>query len=593
MVGSKDYPFNLGDYTRAISTRSEEAQRWFDHGLNWCFGFNHEEGMKCFQNALKADPECVMAHWGIAYASGPFYNLLWHEMGEWEAAMVVALAHSHLMQARAFAARATLTENRLVAALAERFEVQPPALRADFDRCDLNYAEAMRQMYKDFPEDPDVAALLVEALITRTPRRLWDMKTGEVAAGTDTTEALEICEKSIGDAERTGKSPHPAMIHLHIHVLEMSHMPERAMRSADTLRTLCPDAGHMNHMPGHIYLLCGDYEKAKLASEAAIKADDIYAQWAGSMNFYITARCHDIHLMMYTCMLLGQYEPAMAAAEKMKSILSRDILTIPDRPEMAMRTEGYYAMAVHVPVRFGKWQEIIDTPAPDEPQLFPVTMAMHHYARGVAYAALGSVPEAEQERILFHKSRDRVPLGRRLLNNTAVDILAIAENMLDGEIAYRKGDYDEAFTHLREAVEFDECLNYCEPWAWMHPPRHALGALLLEQGRAAEAEQVYREDLGIAGALQRCSQHRDNIWALHGLVECLKARGDMEELVAVSAKLEKAKLLTDIPVASSCMCATSRYKWLELNKNSNYAYESKFLFRNRTQRSIKPVYSPV
>ncbi|TGJ66015.1 hypothetical protein EYR41_009944 [Orbilia oligospora] len=554
MAGSNNYPFNLGDYTREISTGSEEAQHWFNHGLNWCFGFNHEEGMACFQNALEADPKCVMAHWGIAYASGPFYNLLWCEMGELEAAMAVTLAHSHLAQANALAARATPTENRLIAALAKRFELRPPALPADYDRCEINYVKAMREVQKDFPEDQDVAALFVEALITRTPRRLWDMKTGEVAAGADTIEALEICEKSIDDAERAGTTPHPAIIHLHIHLLEMSHMPERAMQSADRLRTLCPDAGHMNHMPGHIYLLCGEYEKAKLASEAAIKADDIYSQWAGSVNFYVAARCHHIHLMMYTCMFLGQYEPARAAAEKMKSIVSRDILTVPDRPEMVMRAEGYYAMAIHMPVRFGKWKDIIDTPAPDDPHLFPVSTVMHHYARGVAYAALKKTSEAERERILFHETRSRVPPGRRLLNNTAVDILAIAELMLDGEIAYRKGDYDEAFVHLRKAVEIDENLNYCEPWAWMHPPRHALGALLLEQGHSTEAEQVYREDLGICGTLQRCSQHRDNIWALHGLVECLQARGDTEELAIISEKLEKARLLADTIITSSCMC---------------------------------------
>ncbi len=329
-------------------------------------------------------------------------------------------------------------------------------------------------------------ALFAEALITRTPRRLWDVKTGRPASRSDAVEAIAVCERSIALADATGRPQHPAIAHVLIHALEMSNEPERAMASADTLATLCPDAGHMNHMPAHIYALCGEYEKARIASEKAVRADDAYADYAGSpINFYVTARCHDIHLLMFACMFLGQYRRALAAAEKMQRIITRDILTVPDRPKLATMTEGYFNMKMHVPVRFGRWREIVDAPLPDDPQLFLVSTALHRYAsyaRGVAHAAMKNIAEAERERTLFHESLGRIPPSRRFLSNPVLAMLAVGEKMLDGELEYHRGNHDAAFEHLRESVRRDDNLSYTEPWAWMHPPRHALAALLLEQG---------------------------------------------------------------------------------------------------------------
>jgi tetratricopeptide (TPR) repeat protein len=554
---AENYPFNLGRHTRTVSTHSDEAQRWFDFGLNWCFGFNHEEAVKCFQKALNADPNCVMAHWGAAYASGPFYNLVWRDFGKREAAVAIARAHAHISQAQTLTTHATTVENRLVTALAARFQAPHPVPPADYDHWDDDYAAAMRLVHRDFPNNHDVMALSVEALITRTPCRLWDVKTGQPAAGADTIEALAICEKSIALADAAGVAQHPAILHFHIHVLEMSHTPERALPSADVLATLCPDAGHLSHMPAHIYVICGEYEKARIASERAIRADDAYVDYAGSTNFYVTACCHNIHMMMYICMFLGQYEPAMAAVEKMQRVLTRDILAVQDRPKLAMLTEGFYAMTIHVLVRFGRWQDIIGTPLPDDPQLFLLTTAMHHYARGVAYASIKNIPQAEQERALFHKSLSRIPPERLFLNDPALTMLAVGEKMLDGEIAYHKGAHDEAYANLRDSVQRDDNLSYTEPWAWMHPPRHALAALLLEQGHVAEAEQVYRDDLGLSEELQRCSQRPNNVWALHGLVECLKRRGDTDELPALQQYLARAMQIADTAITSSCMCRTS------------------------------------
>jgi tetratricopeptide (TPR) repeat protein len=550
--------FDLGRHTRPVSTRSVKAQRWFDFGLNWCYGFNHEEGVKCFRKALEADSKCVMAHWGIAYGLGPFYNLAWRELGEREAAAAIALAWDHLGRARALAEHASRLENRLVEALASRFQKPHPVSPKEYDRWDDDYAAAMRRVHYDHPDDDDVMALFAEALITRTPRRLWDVKTGLPARGSDVVEAIAVCERSIALAYASGRPQHPAIAHMLIHALEMSNEPQRAIVAADTLATLCPDAGHMNHMPAHIYVLCGEYEKAQIASDKAIAADDAYADYAASpVNFYVTARCHDIHLWMFACMFLGQYRPALAAAEKLQRIITREVLTVRDRPKLATMTEGYYNMRMHVLVRFGRWREIIAEPLPADPPLFLTSTALQHYARGVAHASLKHIAEAERERGLFHKSLKRIPPDRRFLSNSVVAMLAVGDKMLDGELEYHRGNHDIAFEHLREAVRRDDNLSYTEPWAWMHPPRHALGALLLEQGHVAEAEEVYRDDLGLSGRVQRCTQHPDNVWALHGLVECLERRGERRELRGLRLKLSDVLAKADIPITSSCMCRSN------------------------------------
>jgi tetratricopeptide (TPR) repeat protein len=549
--------FDLGDYRRTVSTRSAETQRWFDIGLNWCYGFNHEEGIKCFEKALEFDPRCAMAHWGIAYGAGPFYNLTWKEHGETEANRATKRCFDHVQLARSNAAHASDVERRLIEALACRFQkphgVPPP----EFEQWDDAYAAEMRRVYCSFPDDRDVMALLVEALMMRTVRRLWDLRTGAPAPNSDVVEALQVCERSIKLAEEAGVQQHPAIVHLHIHLLEMSTMPERGMRSADLLGTMCPDAGHMNHMPGHIYVLCGEYEKAKVASEKAVRANDMYLAYADAPTYYLLGCCHDLHLMMFTCMFLGQYAPALWAADKVRSLVTRNVVSIPDRPKLTQTVEGYHAMKSHVLVRFGRWQEIVDEPMADEPELYVLTTAMQHYAKGVAHATLRDFAKAELHRELFHRHLARIPPERRFLSNPTRDSLAIGAALLDGELAYHKGHHDQAYAHLRHAVELDDNLSYSEPWAWMHPPRHALAALLLDQGHRDEAEQVYRDDLGLSGKVQRCAQHPNNVWALHGLVECLKLRGETEELLALQARLAAALAKADIPISSSCLCRTS------------------------------------
>lgn len=546
--------FNLGTYGRRISTGSAETQRWFDIGLNWCYGFNHDEGIKCFERALAADPDCAFVHWGIAYAAGPFYNLTWKELGAAEADRTAKRCFEHVQLARARAGAASEVERRLIAALACRFQAPRRVTPPEFKQWDDDYAAAMRRVYQNFPDDHDVMALFVEALMMRNVRKLWDLRTGAPAPDSDAIEALDVCERSIRLTDAAGAAPHPAILHLHIHLMEMSAMPERALRSADQLGEMCPDAGHMNHMPGHIHVLCGDYEKAKLASEKAVSANDKYLSYAGEPTYYLLGCCHDLHLMMFTCMFLGQYKPALWAAEKVRSLVTRDVVNLPDRPKFTQTVEGYHAMKSHVQVRFGRWRDIIAEPMTEEPDLYVLTSVMQHYAKGVAHATLQEFAEAERERENFHRRLALIPPERRFLSNPTRASLAVGAALLDGELAYHQGRHDEAYGHLRQAVELDDNLSYTEPWAWMHPPRHALAALLLDQGHNAEAEAVYRDDLGLSGKVQRCAQHPGNVWALHGLVECLKLRGETTELPALQAVLAAALAKTDVPISSSCLC---------------------------------------
>jgi tetratricopeptide (TPR) repeat protein len=549
--------FNLGAYGRPISTRSAETQRWFDIGLNWCYGFNHEEGIKCFKKALESDPGCAMVHWGIAYAAGPFYNLTWKEHGDAEADSATRRCFEHVQLARANAADASPVERRLIEALTHRFQKPHRVTPQEFEQWDDAYAAEMRPVYVSFPDDHDVMALFVEALMMRTVRRLWDLKTGAPAPNSDVIEALQVCERSIRLSDEAGIAQHPAILHLHIHLLEMSDMPERGMRSADLLGTMCPDAGHMNHMPGHIYVLCGEYEKARLASEKADRANDLYLAYADEPTYYLLGCCHDLHLMMFTCMLLGQYAPALWAADKVRNLATRNVVSLPGRPKLTQTVEGYHAMRSHVLVRFGRWQDIIDEPMVEEPKLYVLTTAMQHYAKGVAHATLRDFAGAERARERFLRHLASIPPERRFLSNPTRASLGVGAALLDGELAYHQGRYDEAYGHLRQAVELDDSLSYTEPWAWMHPPRHALAALLLDRDHCEEAERVYRDDLGLSGKVQRCTQHPNNVWALHGLVECLERRGESEELPALRAELATALAKADVPINSSCLCRTS------------------------------------
>lgn len=543
--------YDLGSYHRTVSTASPEAQLWFDRGLIWCYGFHHEESIKCFKQVAEIDPDCAMAYWGIAYASGPNYNKPWEAFTDADLMQSLAQAHTATQMALARLEGASEVEQALIRTLTHRYPSTTPA--DNFNIWNDLYANAMRDVYRAFPDDLDVGSLFAEALMNLTAWALWDLQTGEPAEGASTTEAIDVLEKAMAQMEQAGDEPHPGLLHMYIHLMEMSPHPERALRAADALRDLVPDAGHLQHMPTHIDVLCGHYHSVVTSNARAIAADRKFMQREGPLNFYSLYRCHNYHFKLYGAMFLGQYQPALDAANEMVATLPEELLQV-EVPPMADWLEGFVPMKQHVLIRFGKWQDIIEQPLPDNSELFCVTTAMIHYAKTVALATTGDVVAAEAEKQLFEAAVQRVPDTRYVFNNTCLDILAVAAEMLNGELEYRKGNFDQAFAHLRQSVALDDNLPYDEPWAWMQPARHALGALLLEQGRVEEAEAVYRADLGLDHTLSRACQHPDNVWSLHGLHECLRRLHKTNEANIIKLRLDLAMARADVPIQASCYC---------------------------------------
>ena len=546
-----DYPYDVGPYSRKITTASPDAQLWFDRGLNWCFGFHHEEAVVCFRHALAADPDCAMAHWGVAYATGPNYNYPWNKQDPKAKAKNLAIAYDEAQAALALAGGVTRAERALIEALVVRFPQREPI--EDQSLWDIAFTAAMRAAHRAQPRDLDIRLVFVEAIMNETPWLMWDPRTGEPTPGAGTLEAKEVLETAFRMVP--GANSHPGLLHLHIHLMEMSPHPEAALRSADRLRELCPDMGHLVHMPSHIDIQCGEYRDAMLWNQKAVVADRKYYDRAGAMNFYSGYRFHNYHFAAYGAMFLGQFAPALAAANGLIETMPEALLRIPS-PPMADFLEAWYAVRLHVLVRFGKWEELIEMAPPEDKDLYLVTTATTYYARGVAHAALGNVAAAEAEQVLFRAAAARMTDARRhMMNVSAPQAMAIAEDMLEGEIAYRRGEYDAAFARLRSAVALEDALPYEEPWGWMQPVRHALGALLLEQGRIAEAEEVYRADLGLGGTLPRAQIHPDNVWALRGLLSCLQGRGETAEAALIAQRLAFAAARADTEVAVSCFCA--------------------------------------
>jgi tetratricopeptide (TPR) repeat protein len=548
-----DYPYELGPYSRKVTTASSDAQRWFDRGLNWCFGYHHEEAVACFEKALEADPNCAMAHWGVAYAAGPNYNFPWELMDPAGKAAALARAFDATRAALALVGGVTAPERALIEALPARY----PQRDTIDDQGAWNdaYADAMRLAHMAHPGDLEVRHIFAEAILNRTPWQMWDSRSGEPAAGAGTLEAREMLESAFRDLP--GAMDHPGLLHLHVHLMEMSPHPEAALVTGDRLREVSPDMGHLVHMPTHIDIQCGHYRDAMHWNQKAIIADRKFYDRAGPMNFYSGYRVHNYHFAAYGAMFLGQYAPAIAAADELIETMPEAMLRIPS-PPMADFFESYVSIRQHVLIRFGKWREIIAQDLPADGELYCNTVAMMHYAKGVAHAALGDVSAAEIEQALFQEAAKRVPESRQIHNVKCVQLLAIAEAMLTGEIAYRRGEHDAAFARLRAAIALEDALPYDEPWGWMQPVRHALGALLLEQGRAAEAEVVYREDLGLGGTLPRAQIHPDNLWALRGLLDCLDRRGETAEAALIRQRVEFATARADVPVSVSCFCAVGR-----------------------------------
>lgn len=540
--------FDLGPYTRPVTTTSPEAQIWFDRGLVWSYAFNHEEAVKCFETAITHDPDCAMAFWGIAYSLGPNYNKPWEDFDTNELTSTVIRAYKATHEAVRLSENATPVERALITTLTSRYPALEPT--SDFSVWNSDYVDELGRVYNEHSADLDVATLYADALMLLTPWALWDQASGEAAAGSRTLEAVKVLETAMLSPQ---SDAHPGVLHMYVHLMEMSSSPEIAMAAGEKLAMTAPDAGHLLHMLSHIDVLCGNYERALASNSAAIVADIKFVDREGPVNFYTVYRAHNYHFKIYAAMFLGQSEIALRTATKLAAAVPEQLLRVTS-PPMADWLEGFVSMRVHVLIRFGRWQEIIELCLPEDAKLYCVTTAMLHYGKVVAFSASGRIAEAEAEKLLFESAVQRVPLSRTLFNNTCIDILGIAAEMLEGELEYRKGNHDRAFALLRRSVELYDSLPYDEPWGWMQPTRHALGALLLEQGHTEEAEAVYRADLGLDDTLARANQHPNNVWSLHGYHECLEQLGKQNEANAIKAQLDAALSLADVPVRSSCAC---------------------------------------
>jgi len=508
----------IGDYSRTIATDEPEAQRWFDQGLLLSYGFNHDEAVRSFDMAASLDPDCAMAWWGKAYALGPNIN------GPLDEPHAVA-AFEAVQEALARKAHASPVERDLIDALAKRYEMPPPAERASLDQA---YADAMAEVWRRHPNDPDVGFLYADALMNLAP---WDQWTPDFEPTENTPEILAALERAMEIDVN-----HPGANHFYIHALEASADPSRAEAAADRLGALTPGLGHMVHMPAHIYIQVGRYQDSIRVNELSSDLDREYFERAGMQGVYHFYHAHNNHFRVWSAMYVGNYADAIEACE-------RTLEDLPDPFEADPGAAEWLTMDLHVHLRFGNWQAVLDAPSPREDQ--PYALAMWRYARGIALANLGRVDEARREAAEFEVQAAAIPVDQMVFIVSAQAVMKVAREMLAGEIAYKAGDVDGAFRHLRQAVANEDALRYSEPSPWLMPTRHALGALLLDQGRYDEAEAVYRADL---------RRHAGNVWALTGLVECLEHRGAADEAKTARAQLDKARANATVDVRASCYC---------------------------------------
>jgi tetratricopeptide (TPR) repeat protein len=508
------YVPELGRYGRPITTQSPAAQRYFDQGLLLLYAFNLEEAQRSFEHAARLDPGCASCFWGAGMALGPHINLA-------AQADRTRAAHKAARTALAHAGRVKPVERALIEALATRYSDPPPAEPGAQRALDEAYAAAMRKVAERFPNDLDVQALFAEALMNLRP---WDLWSKEGEARPETPEIIAALDRVLARDPR-----HPGANHYYIHALEASPHPEKALAAADRLGTLT-HAGHLVHMPAHIYMRVGRYEDAAEANRKAIAAEKIYVEKAQPKGFHWMYVAHNPQFLMAAAMMEGRRAEALAAAREATGYMS---------PQMLRQMPGYDFSLVYpqwVLVRFGRWDEALAEPAPPDDLRF--AKAMWHVARGVAYTVRSQPDEAETERAAFEKVASTIPSDATEGLNPSSRLLTIARELLAGEVAARGGRANEAVDHLRAAVKAEDELRYNEPSDWYYPARHHLGAVLLSAGRAAEAQAVFEEDL---------RRNPDNGWALAGLAESQRKQGQTAEAAATAQRLEKAWARADVP----------------------------------------------
>jgi tetratricopeptide (TPR) repeat protein len=507
---------NLGDHHYAVTTSEPMTQRYFDQGLRLYYAFNHAEAIRAFGEAARLDPECAMCYWGTALAYGPNINLAMDA--------AAATAAYEASQQAAAATEASPKERSLINALAQRYSPDAPEDRGAMDAA---YSRAMKQVVEEYPDDMAARTLYAESLMDMSPWQYWNEdgsprpQTGELLAQLEYVMAAD--------------PNHPGANHFYIHAVEAVE-PERAVDAAERLAGLMPGAGHLVHMPGHIYVRVGRYLDAIDANEHAVHADETYIRDENpAFGMYLAGYYpHNYDFMAFAASMIGRSEQAVGASEKMITLAPEEMLREPGMTFL----QHHQTRHLQLKVRFARWNDILEATAPSEDLTH--ARAMWHYARGRARAAAGNVQEAEGDVAQIRQSAQDPELGPVWLEfNTSGEVLSIAAEVLAGHIAAARGDFPAAIEHLREAVRLEDGLVYGEPPEWTVPVRQELGRVLLEAGRAAESEQVFREDL---------AQFPDNGWSLYGLAQALRAQDRVADADSAEERFRTVWASADVTI---------------------------------------------
>jgi tetratricopeptide (TPR) repeat protein len=510
----------MSTHHHPITTKSSQAQRYFDQGLVLAYGFNHAEAARSFREAIKLDPDCAMCNWGLAYVLGPNINAKMEDDA-------VPESYQAIQQAVKLAKNSSESEQAYIQALTKRYADVPVADRSSLD---IAYAEAMKQVTQQYPDDLDAATIYAEALMDTMP---WDYWTEEKEPKPETQEVLDTLESIL---ERDPN--HPGANHLYIHAVEAVR-PQQGIAAADRLGNLVPGSGHLVHMPSHIYIRVGRYRDAAIANQKAIAVDNDYITQCHAQGVYPLAYMpHNHHFLWFAATLEGDSQLATTTGKNVAAMVDPQMMREPGMGTL----QHFYSVPLFTSIRFGQWNEILATPQPEADLKYPT--GVWHYARGLAYTARGKIAEAQQELEQLNLLAQDPELEAVTIwdINTTQNILKIATEVLTGELAAKQGKYPQAIAHLRQAVTLEDAQNYNEPADWSIPVRQYLGAALLKDRRFAEAEQVYREDLAL---------YPDNGWSLFGLVQSLQGQGKESEAKMARQQFDSAWQYADVRLTAS------------------------------------------
>jgi tetratricopeptide (TPR) repeat protein len=511
----------LGSYSMKITTNSDLAQRYFNQGIIFTYGFNHEEAFRSYQEAARLDPDCAMAYWGMALVLGPNINLPMDSA-------VIGTAYESIQKAISLLNNETQKEKDWVMALSKRYSKDKTEDRSKLDKA---YADAMRELHRKYPRDLDIATMFAEALMDCHPWDYW------LKDGTPEPWTPEILSTLEGVLKRN--PDHLGANHFYIHSVEASKHPEIGLPSADKLRYLVPGAGHLVHMPSHIYIRTGKYHEGVLANERAVKSDEQYISQCRQQGFYpVSYYPHNYHFLWACATLEGNSKKAINAALRTAQIPPDSLMDC-----CGLQTlQHFNLIPLYAYVTFGRWDDILKYPEPKDTR--PYQKGIWHYARGMAFTGMNNLSDAKKELASLNKLKDIKSVDDFDIwgINSAGSLLKIAAEVLAGEIAAKEKKYKLSIDHLKNAVGFEDALRYDEPPTWFYPTRNSLGAVLIEAGKYSEAQKVYEEDL---------KEYPENGWALFGLHTALIKQNKNAEAAAVEKRFKEAWKYSDIKLTSS------------------------------------------